>query len=288
MTSLSTDPTTRHRTTDNAGSAARSRGAVAHATTLRRIVSAELLKVRTVRSTRWALVVMALAVLLVGAFSAVGAIVRRAPSDGLLAASAADPTGGALSGVGLAMYAAIAFGVLTVGGEYATGSITVSLAAVPRRGRLVWGKAIAVAAVTLVVTLVSTVATFLVARAILATGDMTISPATPGVARAVVGAALYLTVVAVLGVGFGWLLRSTAGSVAALVAVLTVLPGITALLPASVADRVLPYLPSNAGAAVLQTAPDGGLAPWTGFAVFCAYAVLTLVAALRVVRRRDA
>ena len=291
MTTLSRATTTTTTTDDGTAPVAPDAGVVhgrvAGPVTSRRVLTAELLKLRTVRSTRWALAATFLLLVLIGAFSVVGLVVQDAPPGGVDPAGS-DPTGGAVTGVGGAMYAAVAFGVLAVGGEYATGFFKVSLAAVPRRALLVWGKAAAVAGLTFVVSLVGTVVAFLVAKVVLAGQGVTISLTTPGVARAVVGGALYLAVVAVLGVGAAWLLRSVAGSVAAVLVVLTLLPGIGAMLPAEVADRVLPYLPSNAGTAVLQLTPSGQLPPWTGFALFCAYALLLLLLATRVVQRRDA
>jgi hypothetical protein len=104
----------------------------------------------------------------------------------------------------------------------------------------------------------------------------------------VVGAALYLTVVAVLGSGFGWLLRSTAGAIATLVAVLVLSPVVGLLMPARITAIVVPYLPNNAGTAIMQLAPTGQLSPWAGFAVFLGYAAVALAGAVLVVRRRDA
>ena len=72
-------------------------------------------------------------------------------------------------------------------------------------------------------------------------------------------------------------------------AILLVLPGVVSILPQTWQDTISPYLPSNAGAALYDLRPEpGSLSPWTGFAVFCLYAVAGLVAAALVLRRRDA
>jgi hypothetical protein len=159
---------------------------------------------------------------------------------------------------------------------------------VPRRAQLVLGKALALVAATLPVLLGAVLATLFTARAILATADMSVSLTAPGAARAVVGAALYLTGITLLGAGVGWLLRSTAGALAALFGVLVVLPVIGFLLPGDVGAAVLPYLPDNAGTAIMQLTPGGHLGPWTGLTVFTAYVVLTLTGAVITLRRRDA
>jgi choline-glycine betaine transporter len=106
-----------------------------------------------------------------------------------------------------------------------------------------------------------------------------------------VGTALFLTVLGILSVALGALVRSTAGGIAAFVGLLFVLPGITALLPASIGDSIGPYLPINAALTVATSTFDPGshhLGTWTGFAVFCGYAAVAVVAAAILLVRRDA
>lgn len=255
--------------------------------TARHVVTSEWIKARSLRSTTWSLVAVAASLLLTGAFTAVGFVVQEDPPGS--EAIAADPSGGILTGVGAAQLAAIALGVLLVSGEYRSGTIRSSIAAVPARLPLVWAKAAVAGLVTAAVSLVALLATFVVARSVVAVGGLTISPATPGLARAVLGAALHLGLTAALATGFGWLLRSTAGAVAAAVALLQLLPAIGLLLPASVAAAVLPWLPSHAGTAVLQLTPAaGGLGPWTGLAVYAAWAAAAVGAGALLLTRRDA
>jgi hypothetical protein len=102
--------------------------------------------------------------------------------------------------------------------------------------------------------------------------------------RAVVGAALLLAVSAVLGTAFGWLVRSTAGALAAVFGILFVLPLLGLLVP-----EITSYLPSNAGTAILQVGPGPGpVPPWVGLGLFAGYTTVLLIAAGFVVRRRDA
>jgi hypothetical protein len=114
----------------------------------------------------------------------------------------------------------------------------------------------------------------------------------PGVSRAVVGAGLYLAVLALLALGIGTLVRSTVGATAMVVSLVFILPGIVGALPASWEDTTTPYLPSNAGQALIGhtkfakaciCSPHG-----VGFAVVCTYAAGALVAAAVTLRRRDA
>jgi ABC-2 type transport system permease protein len=259
--------------------------AVRTRTVVLRAARAEVLKVRTLRSTRVAVLVAVLALVLLGAFMAVGTVLQSAPPDPALS-TAGVVLGATVSGVSLAFYAAATFGVIAVTGEYASGTIAATLASVPRRGALLAGKALAVVAVTFVATLVAAGLALVAVRVILASGGVPTAADPLQTARVVVGTALHLSVVALVGTGFGWLLRSTAGAVASVIGLLVVLPALAFLLPPSVATVVRPLLPDVAGAAVYQPVPDM-IGPWRGFAVFVTYAVVVLAAAVVAVRRRD-
>lgn len=253
------------------------------------VVRAELIKLGSLRSTTHALTASALGILALAVFTAVGALAGQATETGASDTVTTDPTGGALSGVSLAFFAVATLGVLTVTGEYATHTMRSTMVAVPRRSRLVLGKALAVASVTLPVVALSTSIAFFAARAVLATSDISVSFTEPGVARAVLGAAVYLTGLAVLGTAFGWFVRSTAGALAAMFVVLIVVPTLGLLLPQSIAQKVLPYLPDNAGQAVMATtASSGQLGPWTGLLVFVIWILIALAGAALWVGHHDA
>jgi ABC-2 type transport system permease protein len=252
--------------------------------TLRRVIDSEWIKLRSLRSSRYALAVIALLVVLLGVFMAVGEVVAEPEAKG----ETVDPLGGSLSGVGLAELIAAALGVLVVTAEYASGTIRSTFTAVPRRWLVVVAKALVVAGTVFVAAVAATLLAFTVAQQLLASDGKSISFSAPGVLRALVGAALYLAVVAVLGAGLGWLLRSTAGALMTLFAILYLLPVLEVVLPRSVSDTVMPYLPANAGSALMQLTPGDLLAPWTGFAVLLGYAALLVGTAALVVQRRDA
>ncbi len=178
--------------------------------------------------------------------------------------------------------------MLLVAGEYATGTIRVSLAAVPRRLPVLGGKAIVFALTTLVLCLPATLAAFLVGQSILSAERLDIPLGDPGVARAVFGSALFLSAVGLLGLGLGALLRSTAGAVAGLFGLLFGPQLLAGLRPADRSDKLYPYLPVPAGAAVANVRPDpAALAPWTGFGLFCLYTAVVLALAAWQLRRRD-
>lgn len=182
-----------------------------------RVLDAEWMKLRTIRSWPWLTTVTALWLIGSAAVSAVG--LRLAQAD-----EGADPLGGALSGVGFTQLLVGTIGILSVTGEYRSGTIRSTFIAVPRRVSVVWGKAAVVALTTLAVTLPTVLIALAAAAGILSRTDTAISPTEPAVLRAVVGASLVLGLTAAIGVAFGWLLRSTAGALTALFGFLVILP----------------------------------------------------------------
>jgi ABC-type transport system involved in multi-copper enzyme maturation permease subunit len=195
-----------------------------------------------------------------------------------------------VAGWHLAQLAIGVLGVLVITGEYTTGMIRSSLMAVPRRLPVLWAKLIVFAVVTFVLMLIATLISFVAVQAIVTQHHVQHSLSSPGALRTVIGAALYLTLLSMLCLGLGAILRNTAGGIATFVALLFVLPGISAILPSSVNDAISPYLPLNAGTTVASHSFDNShhLAVWTGFAVFCGYAALAIIGGAVTMMRRDA
>ena len=82
------------------------------------------------------------------------------------------------------------FGVLVIGGEYTSGTIRASLAAVPGRGLFYGGKVLACALVTMIVSAVTVIVTFYAAQVGL--GPHRVSLGSADVPQAMAGAWLYL------------------------------------------------------------------------------------------------
>jgi ABC-type transport system involved in multi-copper enzyme maturation permease subunit len=252
---------------------------------LRRAVAAEWIKLRTLRSTWYVLAVTVLGLVVLAALSAVGTVVDdSAPTD----ATGIGPLGGALAGIPLAELAVAVLGVLAVSGEYGSGLVRVTLAAIPRRWPVVVAKALVVAGAVFVSSLVAVAVAFATSALVLAVEDVPTSLTAPGALRALLAGPVYLAGISALGVAFGWLLRSTAGALAGLFVVLYVLPIIGFIVPDEVSGAVVRLLPGNAGNAMMQLAPSGLLSPGAGFALFTTYTVVTLAAGSLVLRRRDA
>jgi ABC-2 type transport system permease protein len=200
-----------------------------------------------------------------------------------------DAVSTTLAGYQFAQLAVGVLGVVVISNEYSSGMIRATLAAVPRRLPVLWAKAGVFAIVTLVAMTAASLIAFAAGMAVLSAHHLQVSLAAPGAARAVLGAGLYLAAVGLLGVGLGALLRKTAGAIAAVVGALLFLPLLSSLLGSWFKAHVSPYLPSNAGAALLHVHRQAGsLSPWAGFAVMCGYAAAALAAAALVLKRRDA
>lgn len=245
------------------------------------VVRCEWTRLWSVRSTYWALLGTAAAMVsLAAVFPATG---PSAPSD---------PTAYGLSGIFQAQLGAAVLGVLAITSEYATGSIRATLTATPQRITVLSAKTIIVAATTTVVGIASALLAFFVAAQVFAGKGISVALTDPGALRAVIGAGFYLAVLAVLALALGVLFRSSVGTIAAVVALMLVLPGIASALPTTWQSTVVPYLPAEAGQAIIghtRFAPAGPhlLAPWTGFAILCAYTAIALTAAAITLTNRD-
>jgi ABC-2 type transport system permease protein len=252
-----------------------------------RVARSEWTKLFSLRSTRWSL--LAAVVLTIGLpvlFAAVtashwGSMSPREQAD-------RSPLDIALAGVNLSQLAIAVLGVLVITGEYSTGMIRASFTAVPRRLPVLWAKAGVFALVTFLLAVPSVLAAFFASQAILGRHDiLQVSFSDPGVARSVLGGAVYLTLVGVFALAIGAIIRNTAGGISVFAALFFVIPPLLLLLPSSWHDAISPYLPSEAGRAIFSlTHGSDMLAPGPGLALFVGYTVLaTVVAAVLLVRR---
>ena len=257
--------------------------------TLGRAIHSEWIKIRTLRSTWIGLGTVLLILIGIGA---IGALL----STGALPDDDGDGFGGdgplatVLTGADFAVLLVGVLGALAGAREYSSRMITATVAAVPRRWQVVVSKAVALTAVVLPTALLGVLATFGIGMAILSSGDgATVALTDSGVLRELLGMAGYITSIALIGLGLGVLLRSVAGSIAALVAGVLLLPALAGgLLPDSW-DSILQYLPSSAAAAftTVLAAGDSVLSSGAGALVLAAWVAISLGAAARAITRRD-
>jgi ABC-2 type transport system permease protein len=251
--------------------------------TLLRVISSEWLKFRTLRSTVLVLLVAMLAMVAFGAI--IGHNTRHV--------AGLDPedvvASGPLQGYYLGQLLIGSLGVLVVSGEYSSGMIRATLAAVPRRLPVLLGKLVVFIVVVGIAMVAASIVGFLVAQSFLSGYRPTYSLSDPDVLRVVVGTGIYLTLVGLLGGALGWIVRSTPGSLVALFAVILVLPVLLLLFHGAWAQHLGAWLPTGAGQSFSTSlrAPDS-LAPWPGLAVMVAWVVVAYVAAGVLLHRRDA
>jgi ABC-2 type transport system permease protein len=252
------------------------------------VLRSEWTKLRSVRSTYWTL--LAAVATTIGLGAILSAFYTANYTTMKAADTAAfDPTSYSLSGLILSQLAIGVMGALVITSEYGTGMIRTTFAAVPQRRLVLGAKAMVFTAVTVVIGVASCLVAFFLSQAILSGHHLQTTIGAPGVLRAVIGGGLYLAVLGLLALGIGAIIRHTAGAVAAVFGLVLVVPGIAIFLPSSWSNTISPYLPSNAGRAVFSvTLQPHTLAPWTGFAVFCAYAAAALLVAGFLLTRRDA
>jgi ABC-2 type transport system permease protein len=253
----------------------------------RSVTRMEWLKLRSVRSTAWILLVFAVG--LIGLAILVMAHQHWAtmsPAD----RASFDPTNNSYAGLAIGQLAFGVLGALVITTEFSSGMIRATLAAVPRRPLLLAAKAAVLAAVTLVVGEVLAFGAFAVGELVLRSPAPHATLGQPGVLRAVLMAGAYPALIALIALGLGAVIRHTAGAISAVVGILFVLPLILLPLGISVQNSVGPFMPmliaENSLTAVKPVAHS--LSPGAGFGVLCLYAVLALAAGTWALARRDA
>lgn len=256
----------------------------AHEVSYPKVVRSEWIKFRSLRSS-WLVLVAAfvglIALALVIGYNTGKNWTGLDPED-------AVPSG-ALQGYYLGQLLIGVLGVLFVSGEYTTGMIRSTLAAVPRRTPVVLAKATVFGSVALVTMVVGSVLAFLGAQLFLSHYGHGFSLGDPTAVRVVLGTGLYLALIGLLGGALGWIVRSTPGGITALVALLLVVPVVLEVFPGTWPKTVGQYLPGEAGSSFVSSLhADPSLSPGAGLLTVLAWVVLAYAAGVLLLRRRDA
>lgn len=248
------------------------------------LVRSEWIKFWSVRSLVWTTAAAGVCTVAVGV---VACAVTVAVAGG---AASPDPSGGglglllSLSGAGLATVVVAVVGALSTAGEYSTGTIRTTLATAPRPGQVLVAKAVVLATVVTVVLGSSVLAAFLLGQALLASIDHDASLGDPGVLRVVLGHVAVLTGVALMASALGALTRSTIGTLGAVVALLFVLPLLSAPLPDFPGDWLVDEYSFTAASNAL-TSPGGSWVAAAG--AFGLWVALALGLGAYALGRRD-
>jgi ABC-2 type transport system permease protein len=251
--------------------------------TFPRVIKSEWLKFRSLRSSWYTLAAAVVSMVLLDTLLGYTIGQKWAtlqPDDHVASAT--------MRGYQLAQLLIGVLGALFVTGEYGTGMIRSTFAAVPKRLPVLGAKTAVFGAVALAAMVVASFAGFFGAQAFLSGYHHTFSLSQSGVLRVVAGTGVYLTLIGLLGLALGWILRSTAGAISTLVGILLVVPVLFSAIGKS-ADSIAQYLPSKAGASFISSIHTAGtLSPWTGLIVLCAWVFGALGLAAFLLRRRDA
>src|SRR6516165_5958173 len=276
----------------------------------------EFTKLRSVRSTYWT--IAALFIVSVGVAAIAGAGIANNIHNNPWNKAGADAAQASLIAffeIGQLIIAVL--GALVITSEYST--------AMPRRGTVYAAKLIVFGAVALIVSLITSFVSFFVGQAAMSgsgvsaslfhsitiprdvnmspgpqgpngppsyhfIGTIVISPST--VLTAIIGSALFVTVVALIAFALGSIIRHTAGAITSVIGLMFVLPIIIQVaLPDTWRWDVMRFFPDAAGRVLSktigQTEPHLWSA-WPQFGVTLIYAAVLLVIGAYLFRKRDA
>lgn len=263
------------------------------AVTFPRVLAAEWIKLRSLRSTVWTLSVT---VLVMAGISFLIALSTAAMDDPSLLGAGASAAPLVTNAGYFGQLALVVLGVLVITGEYSTGMIRSTFAAVPRRLPALWAKVVVTFVVAAVTSAVAVALSAVVALPFLDGLGATLDLSDPTTLRILGGTVLYLATIAVFALAIGAVLRHSAGALATALGLLLVIETVFAAIPHAFFRNVSPFLPGTAGSQLLMADPTAAampaagpvLTPWQGYGVLVAWVVVLLVAAAVLMRRRDA
>jgi ABC-type transport system involved in multi-copper enzyme maturation permease subunit len=241
----------------------------------------EWIKLVSLRSTMWALLATVAGMIAIGIVTMAN---TKAPGPDHV--DTFDPVNNVLAGTALGQVIVGVLGVLVITGEYSSGTIRATLAAIPDRPLLVAAKAGVLGGVTLAVGEAVTFVTFLAGRAALTGAVPRPALGDPGVLRALLLSGVYLALVGLIGLGLGTIVRHTALAIGLLVGVLYVVPAVLAGLTGVTVAKFFPTMIAANSLAVSKPVA-GCLSPWAGFGMLCLYVAVVLGVGVRLLARRD-
>jgi len=254
---------------------------------LSRGIRAEWRKFISLRSTKWSLLLTFGIIVAFGGIAAYGTTLRWDDFSPLRRA-VFDPTAQSLGGIFFGQLVLGALGVLVLSSEYSSGSIRATIAAIPRRPRVLLAKIVVLSAAGVVVATATMFAAFFFTQWMLRPIEVQDTLASPNTLRAIIGASLFLVAVALLGLGLAAILRHTAGAISTLFGLLLVLPLLVNFLPEEWQAEINPYLPVIAGLRIVQTKPVvPGFDPWISLLLMFGYVTVALLIGIFLLRRRD-
>lgn len=265
------------------------------------ILRSELIKLTSLRSTIWCYII--LIVITIGLAPLVGfAFASQEGIDAIGAdSSQALAVQAVTASIGFSQLVVSVLGALVITGEYGTGMIRSTFAAVPKRLPALYGKAVVFALTTFIISFVALALSLLVTLPVLANGGITIDLADGALWLSVLGAAAYLALIGLLSLAIGAIIRNSAGGIAAALGTILVLPTIVSIFVLiTMADWLTDVnnaLPSNAGSRMYAYSSEAiadpfasgtSLEPWQGGLILVVWVVVLGALASVLLKRRDA
>lgn len=267
------------------------------------ILRSEWIKLRTLRSTLWCYAIIIALMIGFGVLLAVAM-----PTGGIQvqsnSATAEQQQAAWLQvttlGIGFGELVSAVLGALVITGEYGTGMIRSTLAAVPKRTPALVAKALVFGVTTFIVSLVALVATALITSPLMPAKDIHPDFSDTNFWLAVVGGAGYLALIGLLGLAIGTIIRSSAGGISAALGLILVVPVVVQIVAgvtrATWALNLGSFLPSSAGGKMYAYAPTAikpaegviALDAGQGLLVLAVWCVVVFVIGAILLKRRDA
>jgi len=235
----------------------------------------EWIKLRTLRSVRWSLLLALAGMIGIG----IAAGINTKNPQG-------DVTSNILAGGALGSVVFAVLGVLVMTSEYSSGTIRSTLAAIPRRPLVLAAKASVFGAVALAAGELVTFAGFLAGAAVVRAGVPHPALSQPTVLRAVAMSGAYLGLIGLIGLALGAIIRHGAAAIAALLALVFAAP--LAGLALTPAGKFLPELIYSNSLGATKPVCGLSLSPWAGLGIIAAYAAVLLAVSGWLLARRDA
>lgn len=259
--------------------------------TFPRLVRAEWIKFTTLKSSWWALALVA--------FVSVGLSLLQAVALNSYAGEQGTEEGNATAvmvivfSTVLTQLLAVILGTIAVTGEYSTGMIRSTLTAAPGRIAALLAKALVVATTMFVFSVLVFAFAGAVTGPMLSGGPVDFSDPETSL-MPLLGAALYLAAMAAMGVGIGFIVRNGPGALAVGIVLVFVAPVLVMFFPGSPdfewIHQLAGYLPSNAGQTLLMGSGMSGipLETWPALITVLAWPIIALIGGVAVLKGRDA
>jgi ABC-2 type transport system permease protein len=259
---------------------------------VRRTLTSEFTKIRTVRSTYATLALLVLAAVAWCVAFCLGTV-HNWPSMSASDRAGFDPVQSSVIGLAsLGQLVIVVFGALSITSEYTTGMIRTSLTVMPHRAVWYWSKLAVFAAISLVLSLLTSFGVFFLGKALLGPTHVTMSLSDPSALRSVFIAAMYVEVCGLFAYGVGALTRNTAAGLTIAYGCLTLLPQLAKALPSGLDHALARWIPGGDALVAMTTTsaqgPDNMFPAWVELAVFACYAAILVTAGAAQFKNRDA